>query len=172
MDWINWKTISTSIALAIILATGGWFHTIYAEHKTLCATVTAHISEYSSQQQQQQVNAAVLKQIARDIGDIKLMTLTVMGLAKVQNDGGDEASALINNNGRAMMYRESQRVRVTNMASAEQESVTVKINGTFSMPDENKIIMLSKKAGAMLSLQPNQVVRVKLEPVVEQGNDR
>jgi hypothetical protein len=109
----------------------------------------------------------MIEQIAKDVGDVKKMTLTVIGFAKVQTDGGDEASALINNNGRAMMYQEGQHVRVTNMVSEEQQSVIVKVNGSFSMPDENKLILLSKKAGAMLGLTPEQSIRVKLEPVME-----
>jgi hypothetical protein len=163
---IMWAVL-TAMALGVLGFSGNWVHKTYAEHSEAVTTIRGHMVDEVSQQQVQKENAVLLKQIARDIGDVKMMTMTVMGLAKVQGDGGDEASVLVNVNGRAMMYKSEQRVRVTNMQSQEQESVLVKINGTFSMPDENKLLMLSKKAGAMLSLQPNQVVRVKLEPVVE-----
>jgi len=165
MDWLNWKSIATTLALGALGVCGNWAKGTYNEYKNVVTSINAHMVEEAQQQQQQIETRALLKQIAADIGDVKKMTLTIMGVAKVQSDGGDEASALVNLNGRAMMYKEGQRVRVTNMVSAEQESVIVKINGTFTMPDEDKLLLLSKKAGAMLSLQPNQVARVKLEPV-------
>jgi hypothetical protein len=167
----GWYQIVMAVAIAMILAllgaAGNWIHTVYAEHKEVVATVHSHMVDEAQQQTQQAKTQVMIEQIAKDVGDVKKMTLTVIGFAKVQADGGDEASALINNNGRAMMYQEGQRVRVTNMVSEEQQSVIVKVNGSFSMPDENKLILLSKKAGAMLGLAPEQSIRVKLEPVME-----
>jgi hypothetical protein len=157
-----------AMALGLLGYTGNWLRTVYAEHNEIFGTMHTHMAEEQQQQSQQAETRALIRQIAIDIGDVKKMTLTVMGLAKVQNDGGDESSALVNLNGRAMMYKDMPRVRVTNMASEEQQSVVVRINGTFSMPDENKVLLLSKRAGAMLGLQPEQAVRVKLEPVPEE----
>lgn len=160
--------VLTTMILALLAFMGNWIRGVYAEHKGAVTAIQAHMLEEATQQQQQTETRILLKQIASDIGDIKLMTMTVMGLARTQNDGGDEASALVNVNGRAMMYKAEARVRVTNMESAEQQSVVVKVNGTFSMPNEDRLLLLSKRAGALLGLQPNQVVRIKLEPVAEE----
>jgi predicted negative regulator of RcsB-dependent stress response len=167
----SWNQIAVAVMVAIILGLltymGNWICQVYAEHRNTITIVHDHLAEYGTEQQQQQETRALIKQIARDIGDLKSMTMTVMGLAKVQSDGGEESSALVNINGRAMMYKSEARLRVTNMQSDEHQSIILKINGTFSMPDENKLLLLSKKAGAMIGLQPNQAVRVKLEPAPE-----
>ena len=160
--------VLTAMILGLLAFMGNWVRGVYAEHKGAVVAIQAHMMEEAQQQQQQMETKALLKQIASDIGDIKQMTMTVMGLAKVQSDGGDEASALVNVNGRAMVYKSITRVRVTNMESAEQQSVIVKINGTFSMPNEDRLLLLSKRAGAVLGLSPNQAVRVKLEPAPEE----
>jgi hypothetical protein len=166
--WINWKTILTGILMTVLSATGIWFKSVYAEHKLMATNLSAHMTEEVQQQERITKATVLLEQISKDVADIRKVSLTVMGLAKVQQDGGDRPSALVNVNGRGMMYKEGQRVRITNMESAEQQSVAVYINGTFSMPDENKLILITKRAGEILGLRPGQAVRVKLEPVSNQ----
>lgn len=174
-ELLDWKNIVRGLAGAGCLALAGWMCTwtykVYAEHKEVVAFVHNHTTVEAQRYEQMQQQQTILKQIAKDVSDVKLITLTVSGNAKVLTDGGDEASMLINVTGRAMMYKAMKRARVTNTASPDQPSIIVAINGTFQHTNEENIILLTRKAGALLSLEPNQIVRVRVEPVVEEKND-
>ena len=167
MRFVNWTNALTALLIGLLT----WFvsqtYSTYWEYRGLVTTVQAHVSADSQRMEQIQRQQEILAQIAKDVDEVKRATLTVSGISKVQNDGGDEACILINTEGHAFMYAKSPRARITNMSSAEQQSVVVKVNGTFQHADSNYIVLMSKKAGALLDLSPGRMAKIRIEPAEE-----
>lgn len=167
MRFFNWTNVLTALLICLLT----WFfsqtYSTYWEYRGIVTTVIAHVSADPQRMEQMQRQQEILAQIAKDVDEVKRATLTVTGVAKVQNDGGDESCILINTEGNAFMYAQAPRARITNMSSQEQQSVVVKVNGTFQHPDSNYIVLLSKKAGAMLDLQPGRMAKIRIEPAEE-----
>jgi hypothetical protein len=167
-DWINWKTISTGIAMAIIgtLYSGvvGKTTGAYLEYRETVALVHSHMAP--EEQERAKRNEAMLKQITKDIQDIKKASLTVAGYARVGTDAR-ELYVMVNAISRAGQYTKAQRVRVTNLSSPDAQSVILKIRGTFSNNDESYLILVSRRAAEVLGISRDQQARIRIEPVVD-----
>lgn len=165
-DWVNWKSILTSIASLIMigLLTTGW-RTASAEYTTYKA-MKVEVQASSQQIKQMQQQQIILKQIAEDVAGIKKNVMTVTGRAMVR-DFGDTACLRINTKSRAAMYADMDRARVTNMSSSEMPSVVVKIEGKYQDADENFLAIMSARAGSLIDALPNRNVAIRIEPVEE-----
>lgn len=163
MKHLNLQNIVSAIVIAAVLGSWGWMRSTYADYRGLRETVGRHERALEEQAQQQ----AILKQIAKDLGEVKRAALTVMGTGRVQADGGDDSCILVNVRSRAAIYKGVPKCRITNLSSEEQQSVVVGINGTFSHADETYVVLISRKAAGLLDLQPGQSAKIRIEPADE-----
>ena len=168
-DWINRKTIATSIASLLIIGFGTasvnkvW--AAWTEYRDVVAYVRMQMSPEAQARAIQ--DAQVLKQIAKDIKDIKLAALTVTGLARVQVADTTDVLMQINTMGRADQYTKAKRARITNLSSEDSPSIIVSVDGTFRNTDENYLVLLSKRAAALLGIRSGQA-KIRIEPVQDE----
>jgi len=168
-DWINWKTIATTAASLIIIGLGtasvNKVRAAWVEYRDIVACVRTHMSPEQQQQAAQQ--AQVLKQIAKDIEQIKVLGATVTELARVQVADSPDVFMQVNTMGRAELYTKAKRARVTNLSSKDSPSIVVTVDGSFRNTDENYLVLLSKRAAALLGIQSGQA-KIRLEPVQDE----
>lgn len=166
-EWINWRTILTSIVSLIVIGLGtASFNKVRAawiEYREIVTSVRTHTSP--EEQVKAAQNAQVLEQIAKDIKQIKVTGMTVTGFARIQNVETAEVFMQINTMGRAEIYVKAKKARVTNLSSEDSPSIVVLVNGVFRNNDENYLILLSKRAADLLGISAGQMVKVRIEPI-------
>ena len=161
MKWINWKTVSTTLLLALLSWSGTWLYAQYTEYKDMLLKVHSHEEQLAQVQKQ----GKLLEQIAADVAGIKRGMQTVTGRAAVR-DIGPTAVMRINTLSKAGSYASMSKARITNIGSSDNPSAAIQIEGTFQNSDEGYLAVISARAAALLDIQGTGG-KIRIEPVEE-----
>jgi len=173
----HWKGVRTAMIIAALGWAGtvtatsvllGWtlYWEIYTPQSGMKDSLASYIVEIQSV-------GGVLEQILDELGVIKAnqeedlkRDLTVRGFGVGGEFGGDRAYVRVNADSDAAIYRDGDRVRITNTSIEGRPSEVFDVRGEWTHTDQHVLVSFSKEACEVLEIEG--IVKVTLEPYLAQ----
>ena len=157
-QWINWKSVSSTIAGAIILAMIGFGWKKASAEYAFYVDLKERSPGFASQQD--------VMQMQRALEELTFEIRTVSGWARVQESNSvSECCMRINTSSVAAKYANEEKARVTNLSHPDRPSTVVNISGTYRNSDREYLAVLSELAGNRIEAEKNSQIDIIIQPI-------